>query len=73
MLYAEITIKIMFDESKLTPEQQAQVVASDKDCFKVHPLETGVNAIENHLRNGQIQSCFNYLKKGLDAVTIEIN
>jgi len=70
MLYAEITIKISVDESKLTAEQQEQAKKGDVDVTVEHPLENGVDDLRNTIENIALAR-FEYLGNGIKAIKIE--
>jgi len=75
MVYAEIKIRILVDEDKLTAGQQIQANKANTDISQDHPLDAGINDLRNALdRFGGVAglSFFNYLDAGCRAVKIEI-
>lgn len=71
MLFAEITIKIKVDESKLTTQQRREAEQSDVDVSMNHPAGFGVSLVSDHLEEF-VKSQFRYLHDGREAVSIEI-
>lgn len=71
MVFAEITVKIEVDESKLTAVQQIQANKSDTDIMVDHPVSIGVELTVDMLE-GFIKQRFAYLLQGQEAVSIKI-
>jgi len=69
MRFAEITIRVDYDESKLTEAQRRHADLADKDIEVDHPLQMGVVNLEVAL-DQNLGEPFGYLGEGKDAVTI---
>lgn len=71
MKFAEITICIGVDESKLTATQKTEAEQSNVDVGTDHPVTLGMHLLEGHLEEF-VKSQFMYLHDGREAVSIEI-
>jgi len=71
MLFADITIQIKVDESKLTTTQQKQAEYSDTNLKIDHPVSVGVELTVSMLEKF-VKQRFAYLLDGQEAVSIKI-
>ena len=71
MKFAEITIVIEVDESKLTKAQQKQAKKSDTDLTADHPVSIGVELVVSMLEKF-VKQRFAYLLDGREAVSFKI-
>ncbi|MCK5612570.1 hypothetical protein KAR91_62440 [Candidatus Pacearchaeota archaeon] len=70
MIMARIVIVVEVDESKLTAEQQLIAEKSNEDLSVEHPVSKGCDDIRDRASN--MKDYFNYLFKGIDAVTVMV-
>lgn len=71
MVYAEIKVRILVNENKLTEEQQKQAAKADINIRQDHPLDDGVASMKITIAELGT-TYFQYLGVGSKAIQIEI-
>lgn len=71
MLYAEMKVRVLVNENKLTEEQQKQAAKADIDISQDHPLDDGVANMKITIADLGT-TYFQYLGAGRKAIQIEI-